>query len=172
MCMKYITSCTRPPVWQDLWVNRSFKCGLISLLPPVHSKIGTERHRMPSHRPAISPYRAFNSSQQLGLYLCTKSCKRDCLAYPNSYRSYLVYSRLAWHTACPTVGQSNHSKTTCSILISLPSKIKIYDSTHALTVMKVPFALLWHAPIIFVLQIIVTHAAPSQLHPTMQSTPK
>ena len=49
----------------------------------------------------------------------TNSCKRDRTAATvstNSCRSYLVYSRPARCTARPTVGQSNHSKTTCSNL--------------------------------------------------------
>ena len=36
------------------------------------------------------------------------------LAYPNSCRSYLGYSRCTVH---PTVGHSNHSKTTCFVMI-------------------------------------------------------
>ena len=114
-----------------------------SLLPPAHGKIedkGTERHKMSyviiscsfnfvrspyriwntyenAFTPAISPHRAYNLPHQLGL--CAQTLTKEtgqplrCLAYP---RSYLVYSRPARCTACPTVGQSNHSKTTCSNL--------------------------------------------------------
>ena len=125
----HITSCTRPLVWLHLQVNRSSERGLCLLiawwrtflLPPAHGKIedkGTERQ--PSHQPLVHTGRLTCLSMQQGL--CAQSLAKEtgeplrCLAYPNSYRSYLVYSRPARWTAHPTVGQSNHSKTTCSNL--------------------------------------------------------
>ena len=88
-----------------------------SLLPPAHDKIEGQRYRTTQNAftPAISPHRAFNLTQQL--VLCAQTLAKEtgqplpCLAYPNSCRSYLVYSRPARCTARPTSGQSNHSKT-------------------------------------------------------------
>ena len=129
MRTKYITSCTRPPVWRHLRVSRS-SLSLdsmmaylpASLLPPSPWQDRGQRYRTTQNAftPAISPHRAFNLSQQLGL--CAQSLAKEtgqplrCLAYPNSCRLYLVYSRPARCTARPTVGQSNYSKTTCSNL--------------------------------------------------------
>ena len=67
--------------------------------------------------------------------MCTKSCKRDRTAatVPSAFQLVPVYSRPARCTARPTVGQSNHSKTTWTnldyvITSSLPLEIKIQTS--------------------------------------------
>ena len=129
MRTKYITSCTRPLVWWHLRVNRSSERGLCPLIAlwrtscfpaaasPRQDRGQRYRTTQNAFIPAISPHRVFNLPQQLGV--CAQTLAKEtgqllrCLAYPNSCRLYLVYSRPA---PCTTVGQSNHSKTTYSNL--------------------------------------------------------
>ena len=135
MHTKYITSCSRPPVWQHLRANCSTKCGLcllitwwrIVLLPSCLQP--TSRLRTTTQyafTPAISLHQPFNLPHQPGL--CAQSLARETGQPPsisNSCRLHLVYSQPARCTVYPTVGQTPKPHVRIWIMISLPVKIKI-----------------------------------------------